>query len=192
MELTALQEMESMNEFEKYRTQSFHYLLEQGFHIKKSNDREITYSRNSLDVTIFFDPTSYEIFALFSLPEENVSVSLEELLRYFGIIERKGIYQIPTLDKMEIGVDYISTVVNLMIEKFALNEKIILNDIHNTKEKEHVQLLSNYYLSNDLDMADQLWKNKEYQKSIELYEKHETDLSETQLMKLEYLRKHLH
>jgi len=181
-----------MNEFEKYRTQSFHYLLEQGFHIKKSNDREITYSRNSLDVTIFFDPTSYEIFALFSLPEENVSVSLEELLRYFGIIERKGIYQIPTLDKMEIGVDYISTVVNLMIEKFALNEKIILNDIHNTKEKEHVQLLSNYYLSNDLDMADQLWKNKEYQKSIELYEKHETDLSETQLMKLEYLRKHLH
>ena len=181
-----------MNEFERYGTQSFHHLLDQGFQIKRSSDSEITYFRNLFEISIYFDPISYEIYGVFSFPKERVSISLQDILKYFGFEEMRGIYQIPTLDKMKIGVDYIYNVVDTIISKFITNENTLLKEIFNENEKNRIQMLENYYLNNDLNKADQLWNTKEYQKSKELYEKHIMDLSETQLKKLEYIRKQLH
>lgn len=178
-----------MNEFAKYITRFFHYLLEQGFQIKRSSDCEITYSRNFLEITIYFDPISYEIYGVISFPEENIAVSLEDVQKYFGLVDMRGTYQLPTLDKMEIGVYYISDAVNRIISDINENEDTVIKEIYNEKEKLRIRMLEDYYLKNDLDEADQLWKIKEYQKSKELYEKHPMDLSATQLKKLEYIKK---
>ena len=51
----------------------------------------------------------------------------------------------------------------------------------------HKELLEDYYCKIDIKRAEEFWKNGEYSKTQELYEKHICSLSKAQIKKLEYI-----
>ena len=56
---------------------------------------------------------------------------------------------------------------------------------------EQQEKLRQYYLEYDLKRAEQFWKQKEYGRAKELFEKHLNNLSKVEKKKLEYAKRHL-
>jgi len=71
-----------------------------------------------------------------------------------------------------------------------LFEKINISDARNFQKVTQYrinmrkQLLETYHRKNDIKRAEEYWKNKEYFKAQELYEKHVNSLSNVQICDL--------
>lgn len=65
-----------------------------------------------------------------------------------------------------------------------------MNAIINHPENNKVHIFFGADKNDDLKRAENYWNNKEYKKAGELFEKHADSLSNIQLKRLEYIKKH--
>jgi len=128
----------------------------------------------------------YEVSASFILKNTYIRVDLQDIIDYFKI-KGIGLYQIASLDKMNLGVEYLADIIKKVIREFDQNEETIVKKIYNTELETREKLLKEYYIETDLKEAEKFWKSKEYQKAKELYRKNIEYLSKVQSKRLEYI-----
>ena len=163
------------------------YLKKIGFGILKQDEDNIEYIKDKFIIGILVDNYSYEISAYFFLEDISDRVSLQSTLEYFDIVECRGVYQLPSLAEISVGLDYMTKVMERVLCCLEEPYSKALSDITVWYETTRTKRLEEYYFNTDMEMAEKYWKEKEYEKAKELYVKNKLKLSENQLKKLEYI-----
>ena len=157
------------------------------FHLLRENQYNVEYVKDELIVGIVLDSYGYEISAYFRLKNSSNNIPLQNALEYFGIEEFNGKYQLPTLDKIHLGLDYIEKPIEEIVIRLGETYESVFSDILIWYENNRKKRLEGYYFDTDMRRAEKYWKEKEYDKAIELYLKHKEKLSDTQIKKLNYI-----
>jgi len=172
--------------FKDLVTYSFKYLIELGYQETYEENNVVGYVKDNFIIEITFEPVGYEVSASFILKNTYIRVDLQDIIDYFKI-KGMGLYQIASLDKMNLGVEYLADIIKKVIREFDQNEETIVKKIYNTELETREKLLKEYYIETDLKEAEKFWKSKEYQKAKELYRKNIEYLSKVQSKRLEYI-----
>ena len=167
---------------------SFIYLIELGYQETYEEKNVVGYIKDNFIVEITFEPIAYEMRASFILNNTDIRVDLQAILDYLEI-KGIGLYQIASLDKMNLGVEYLADIIKKVIRKFDQNEETVVEKIYNIELEVREELLKKYYIETDLKEAEKFWKSKEYQKAKELYMKNIEYLSKVQIKRLEYIER---
>jgi len=165
----------------------FQYLLKLGYEEISENENTVKYVKGNFVIDVWFERYC-EVYVTFSLKTEEVRVTLQEVMDYFNIQER-GFYQIASMDKMQLAIEYVSNITSEIVGKLKNNEKFVVMKIYEVNSKKRTKSLEDYYIQNDLQYAETYWKTKEYEKVRKLYVKNLEHLSEVQKKRLEYIQK---
>ena len=163
------------------------WLEEMGFHILKEEQYIVEYIKERLIVGIGLDDYSYEISAYFAVEGSADRVSLQSALDYFNITEFNGLYQLPSLDKISLGLDYMLEPIKEIVTRLGETYGSVMTDIMIWYEDTRKERLEEYYFETDMEQAEKYWKEKDYDKAKELYLKNKEKLSEIQMKKLDYI-----
>ena len=163
------------------------WLEEMKFRILKEEPYFVEYVRGKLIVGIMLDNYSYEISAYFAIENGSEKMSLQSALEYFNIAEFNGLYQLPSLDKMSLGLDYMLQPIQKIITCLGQSYDSAMTDIMTWYEETRKKRLEEYYFDTDMEQAEKYWKEKEYGRVKELYLKNKEKLSDTQMKKLNYI-----
>ena len=79
----------------------------------------------------------------------------------------------------------------ILFNKINISDAANFQRIYQYRLDMHKELLEDYYFKIDIKKAEECWKNGEYAKAQELFEKHINSLSKAQIKKLEYIRKNI-
>lgn len=179
-----------MNRLEECVSIHFDFLNQFGYIISGGSDADIvSFKGKNNRIDVIFSLIEYELSLEF-IGDNNQVFSLQDGLRYESIEGIKGMYQIANLDGIEKGVIYLAEAVKRLFERIDVSNPFNFQRIYQYSVKTRRKLLEEYYLQVDLKKAEDCWKNREYDKARELYEKNSHKLSKSQLTKLEYIRKH--
>lgn len=140
---------------------------------------------NRMDIN--FSVVGYELTCQF-IDEANNTFTLQDALGYVDIKEFKGLYQIPGKEDIEKGIIYLANAVKRLFDKIDISDTLKFQKIVQYRLDMNNELLEGYYCKIDIKRAEEHWKNGEYSKAQELYEKHISSLSKAQIKKLEYIR----
>ena len=163
------------------------WLEEMKFRILKEEPYLVEYIRGKLIVGIVLDNYSYEISAYFATENGLSKVSLQSTLEYFDIADFNGLYQLPSLDKMSLGLEYMRKPIQEIITRLGQSYESTMADIMTWCEDIRKKRLEEYYIETDMEQAEKYWKEKDYDKAKKLYLKNKEKLSDTQMKKLEYI-----
>jgi len=150
------------------------------------NNVRLVGKNNRIDIN--YSVVEYELTCQFTDDAKNV-FTLQDALVYADIKEFKGLYQIPQKEEMEKGIIYLADAVRALFNRIDISDMLNFQKIVQNRLNRHKELLEDYYCKIDIKRAEENFKNKEYSKARELYEKHISRLSEAQTKKLEYIRK---
>lgn len=163
--------------------QTYGYICTQ---VDKENSVSLVGKNNQ--IVIDFSVVGYEWTCQFIDNDKN-TFTLQDALRYVDIKEFNGLYQIPRKEEMEKGIIYLADAVKRLFDKIDISDTLNFQKIVQYRLDMHKELLEDYYCKIDIKRAEEFWKNGEYSKAQELYEKHICSLSKAQIKKLEYIRK---
>lgn len=175
-----------MNTLKEFCKQSFSFLSEQGYTLTSNSDYLVNFTKNSTKIEISFDTISYELTCQFE-NSENKIFTLQDILSYGEFSDLKGMYQLGNKSQLLQGVKYLAGVIKVAIKKYDVTNAGIFNELYEYRLKTRETLLNQYYLETDMKKAERLWKEKKYNETKQLYEKHKDNLSKTQNKRLEYL-----
>lgn len=177
-----------MNRLKECAYKHFWFLNQFGYSVSEGSNADIISfigRNNQLDV--IFSLAEYELTCQF-IDGDNQSFSLQEGLEYESIEDFKGLYQIASNDDIEKGIIYLAEAVKRLFERVDVSDPLNFQKIYQFGVETRKKLLEKYYSEIDLKKAEEYWKNKEYDKAKNLFEKNIKGLSESQLKKLEYMR----
>ena len=162
-------------------------LEKMGFCLLRQGEHSIEYIKDRLIIEIFLDDYSYELSAFFAMKDISDKVYLQDALDYFNITEYRGTYQLSSLEKLPVGLDYMTDVIGKVTSYFVEKYEVVFLDIVTWHKATHKKFLEEYYFNTDMEKAERYWKEKEYGKAKELYEKNGSKLSKLQLKRLKYI-----
>lgn len=174
-----------MSELKELCKNEFTFLEDVGYSfIDANSDSNVGLKNGYCEIQIMFDVVGYELTCQF-VSKGDYYFALQDALEYIPIKGLKGMYQIGDKSQMEKGVKYISDAIRRVMECVDINNNEIFNKIHQFRIEKHKELLEKYYLDTDMEKAEQLWNDKQYDKVKILYEKHKQRLTNSQKKKLE-------
>ena len=177
-----------MNQLKECVKRHFIFLNQYGYSISKANTADIiSFMGKNNQIDVVFSAIGYELTCQF-VDSDNHIFLLQDGLQYESIEEFKGLYQMASKDEIEKGVIYLAEAVKLLFQRIDVSDSLNFQKIYQFRVEMRKKLLEKYYLETDLKKAEEYWKNKEYDKAKELYEKNIEKLSKLQLKKLEYIR----
>lgn len=178
-----------MWQFDELINERFVFLQSYGYKYMDENlKNSISFVGKNNSIELFFSLMDYEIICQITDAEDK-SVTLQDVLEYLKIKEFKGIYQVSKKEEIEKGFYYLAEVLKYIFDKFDISETANFQILYQFRVDRQKKQLEDYYLSIEVDCADNYWRMGEYLKAQDLYEKHINNLSRTQLKKLEYIRK---
>ena len=166
-------------------------MFEIGFRIFTCKYCCVEYIKNGLIIGIVVNNYSYDIDTYVMLENDSNRLLLQTVLDYFEIVEFRGRYQFPSLNKTNSGVDYILRSVREVALRFEKSPVSIFKEIIIWCEDLAKKNLGSYAFLKDMEQAEKYWQEKEYEKAKELYSKNKEKLSDRQMKKLEYITKKL-
>lgn len=180
-----------MNQLYEFTKNHFAFLQKYGYSCSQADDKNcvnLVGKNNRIDIN--FSVVGYELTCQFSVDARN-NFTLQDALGYMDIKEFKGLYQIPRKEELEKGIIYLADAVKMLFNKIDISDTGNFQKIVQYRLDMHKELLEDYYYKIDIKRAEAYWRNREYSKAQELYEKHISRLSEAQTKKLEYIRKNI-
>lgn len=179
-----------MNRLKECVKNHFYFLNEFGYTISGESSTDIiSFIGKNNQIDVIFSAVGYELTCQFASGDNQI-FSLQDGLEYESIEGFKGLYQIANKDDIEKGIIYLAEAVKLLFERIDVSDPLNFQKIYQFGVETRKKLLEEYNLKIDLNMAEDYWKSKEYDKAKELFEKNIEKLSESQLKKLELIRKH--
>lgn len=175
-----------MNILKEFCERYFSFLSEQGYTLISNSEHVVNFRKNTTEIEIGFDTISYELSCQFKNSESEM-FTLQDILSYGEFSDLKGMYQLGKKDQLLQGVKYLADAIQVVIDKYDVANTEIFNELYEYRLKTRKILLNQYYLETDMKKAEQLWKEKKYNETRQLYEKHKDNLSKTQNRRLEYL-----
>lgn len=167
----------------------FAFLQKYGYtYSRGSDENSVSFAGENNRIDIIFSTVGYELTCQFADDAQNTFI-LQDVLDFMEIKEVKGSYQIPRKEEIETGIIYLANATKNLFKKFDISDAENFQKIVEYRFSIHTQLLEDYYCKIDVQRAEKYWKNGEFSKSQELYEKHINNLSKVQKKKLEYIRK---
>lgn len=180
-----------MSQFYEFTKNHFSFLQRYGYicsQVDNENSVSLIGKNNRIDIN--FSVVGYELTCQFIDDAKN-TFTLQDALGYVDIKEFKGVYQISRKEEIEKGIIYLADAVKRLFDKVDISDTVNFKKIAQYRLDVHKELLKDYYCKNDIKRAEECWKNGEYSKAQELYEKHISSLSKAQIKKLEYIRKNV-
>lgn len=178
-----------MNQFNEFVREYFSFLQQYGYICSEENsDNIVSFVGKNNQINIIFFPVGYELTCQFVDNNKNTFM-LQDGLAYLNIKEFKGLYQISSKIEIEKGIAYLADTVQILFDKINISDTTSFERIYQYRLNMHKELLEDYYLKTDIKKAEECWKNGEYAKAQELFEKHINSLSKAQIKKLEYIKK---
>lgn len=175
--------------FDKIVVDEFEFLHKYNFYeVVKKN--EVVYEKKDISIQILYNAFSYEINIVFYLKKDGMKLDLQEIVDYYQIGEQ-GMYQIPCLDKMQLGIKYMSGILKKVMYKLNNIEEEELKKIFLFSSKKRKKMLDEYYIHVELDKAEKSWKEEKYEEVQTIYEKYFYALTDLQRKRLSYIKKHL-
>lgn len=155
---------------------------------QENNENSVSLVGKNNRIDIIFSVVGYELICQFADDDKN-TFTLQDALGYVEIKEFKGLYQIPRREEIEKGIIYFADAIKKLFDKIDISDTVNFKKIAQYRLDRHKELLEDYYFKNDIKRAEECWKNGDYSKAQELYEKHISSLSKVQIKELEYIRK---
>lgn len=175
-----------MNTLKELCEQSFLFLYEQGYLFVNNSEYVVYFKKNLTEIEINFDTISYELSCQF-IQKKKRMFTLQDIVSYGEFNDLKGIYQLGDKSQLLQGVKYLANVIKIVLEKYDVSNSEVFNNLYEYRLETKEKLLTQYYFDTDMDKAEKLWKEKNYDEAKIIYEKHKVDLSKTQYKRLEYL-----
>jgi hypothetical protein len=178
--------------FEFLSQESFSFLVSKyGFHIVNTCTTSVCWNRGEYNVEIMFDQyRSHELQLrlFFKDREDTHSYYLDEILQLANIKDVSYVYQASTPERLSQGILKISSLFQEVCTKLDLfNQKTF--DMLATVRKKNCDKYKNNLIHSDLcKIGDELWKEKNYEKIIHLYEQHIDILSEIEKKRYNYAK----
>lgn len=178
-----------MNQFNKFVREYFSFLQQYGYICsEESTENIISLIGKNNKIEIVFSAVECELTCQFVDNGKN-TFTLQDGLEYVNIKELRGLYQIVSIKELEKGIAYLADAVKPLFDKIDISDSTNFQKIYQYRLAKHMELLEDYYLKTDIKKAEKCWKNGEYDKAQELFEKHITSLSKIQVKKLAYIKK---
>ena len=178
-----------MSQFYEFVRNHFAFLQRYGYTCSQENhENSVSIVGKNNRIDIIFSIVGYELTCEFVDDAKN-TFTLQDALGYVEIKEFNGLYQIPRGEEIEKGIIYLADAIKSLFDKIDISNAVNFQKIAQYKLDMHKELLEDYYCKIDIKRAEESWKNGEYSKAQELYEKHISSLSKAQIKKLEYIRK---
>lgn len=175
--------------FDKIVVDEFEFLHKYNFYeVVKKN--EVVYEKKNILIRILYNAFSYEINIVFYLKNDEIKLDLQEFLDYYQIKEL-GMYQIPCLGKMQLGINYMSGVLKKVMHKLNDIEEEEFKKVFSFSSNKRKKMLDEYYIQVELDKAEKRWKEEKYEEVQTIYEKYFYALTDLQRKRLSYIKKHL-
>lgn len=180
-----------MSQLYEFTKNHFTFLQRYGYICSQAdNENSVSLVGKNNRIDINFSVVGYELTCQFTADVKN-TFTLQDAIRYVDIKEFNGVYQIPRKEEIEKGIIYLADVVKRLFDKIDISDTLNFQKIAQYRLDMHKELLEDYYCKIDIKRAEECWKNGEYSKTQELYEKHISGLSKAQIKKLEYIRKNV-
>ena len=180
-----------MSQFNEFVRKHFSFLQQYGYICSEENSANIvSFVGKNNQIDIFFSAVGYELTCQFVENGKN-TFTLQDGLGYVNIKEFKGLYQIANTKEIEKGIIYLAEAAKILFNKINISDAANFQRIYQYRLDMHKELLEDYYFKIDIKKAEECWKNGEYSKAQELFEKHINSLSKAQIKKLEYIRKNI-
>lgn len=180
-----------MSQLYEFTKNHFAFLQRYGYICSQAdNENSVSLVGKNNRIDINFSVVGYELTCQFTADVKN-TFTLQDAIRYVDIKEFNGVYQIPRKEEIEKGIIYLADVVKRLFDKIDISDTLNFQKIAQYRLDMHKELLEDYYCKIDIKRAEECWKNGEYSKTQELYEKHISSLSKAQIKKLEYIRKNV-
>jgi hypothetical protein len=190
-------DLTQMIEIFKYTAQTeFQFLVnDYGFHLEEIFDTSITWHKDQFYVKLLYDiRRSYEISLVISnsdLQQQIYPFSFDEILPYVGMSPLKQSFQASDRDRLSYLIPKIASLFKEACEKrnlFSQESFSVLNNIRKNNCFAYKQEKKRQYLTLDGDIA---WKEKNYEKLLDLYEAHIEMLSEVEKKRYDYIKRKL-
>jgi hypothetical protein len=172
---------------------------EYGFQCVRIEQTFVRYESISSFVNIYHGRRSFElgveIGRLEKVPglQENW-YTIGEILDLIGVREKLGFtfFQASTHERVQMLVPKLAEYVREYARPIFEGDSKIFESLSNLRRKKSEDLIREMRLSQIRDKATTAWHKKDYAKLIELYNSMKDDLTQVEIKKLEYAKKHLH
>ena len=150
----------------------------------------VRFQKQNLIVEICYEEVGYEISVYFSVDHTDICVPMTKLVEYY-FINRTGLYQLPDQSEQSVkrGIEYTIGTILCILKMDTFRGVESIKYIYSLYKYEHKELLKKYYINEDLEKADNYWKNKNCEQAYHLYKKCEDHLSRVQLKRFQYLKR---
>ncbi|MCM1231902.1 MAG: hypothetical protein NC124_18215 [Clostridium sp.] len=180
-----------MNQFNEFVKKHFGFLQQYGYICSEDKSEDITsFAGKNNQIDVIFSAVKCELTCRF-VDNSKRMFTLQDGLGYGNIKDFKGLYQVSSIKEIEKGVAYLADAVKTVFNKINISDAADFQRIYQYRLDIHKELLEDYYLKTDIKKAEECWKNGEYDKARELFEKHINYLSKAQIKKLEYVKKNI-
>ena len=153
------------------------------------DNNTINYISESNRIEVNFSINDYVVSC--TITDNKDSLSLQDLLDYLNITEYKGNYQISNKLELESGVQYVANVLHKVISVSGEIDRYIFRKIVDYRNSKMHDMLVQYYCDNEIRQAEECWKNGEYLKAKDLFERNYKNLTKSQKKKMEYIIKNI-
>ena len=168
----------------------FEFLQREGYTLAYTDCEQVVYVKDDMCVLLQLDRVGCQIEVLFAIKDADLCITLQDVIDYFKLSGFRGFYMYPLFCDSEIskGLSNLAGGTYSIMQGTGLGVESITEIYQFVKERTAI-MLSNYTLDRDMQDADVAWRNREYEKVRLLYEKHITQLSRTQTLRLNYIVK---
>lgn len=127
----------------------------------------VRFQKQNLIVEICYEEVGYEISVYFSVDHTDICVPMTKLVEYY-FINRTGLYQLPDQSEQSVkrGIEYTIGTILCILKMDTFRGVESIKYIYSLYKYEHKELLKKYYINEDLEKADNYWKNKIMNKHI--------------------------
>jgi hypothetical protein len=174
---------------------AFLFLTEEyGMRCVKSNAEFVSYKSDKVFLRIWHEPLSYELYVRIGLVSRNkeTSYGLEDVLEMVLGIDHNvtTFYQASTLNKVENSVSDMANVVKKYYQPFLRGQRESFALLATVATARAEKITKNLMLQQMREKASLAWQKKNYSKVIEIYGPYRSELTSSEVKKLEYSLKH--
>jgi len=165
----------------------FDFLKQKQYMFCKIREGHIVYSSLMVNIEIYYERISFEIYLEITLKKQNISCSIDEIIKSQHFLQWKRVYTSATTEKTICkSVSEIAEILQSIGSKYIDGDIEAFRIVQTKKNAEHNVLLLKKRLSDAEKRATLSWRNKDYAEVIKAYNPIYEYLTPTQRRKLEY------
>lgn len=174
--------------------ESFSFLEGAGFRLVRIEAGHLRYESPSSVVVIDWDARSGELEAFIGLrssagqPQD--THSLTDIFGMEGVPDRKRPSQVADENRLQPFVDQLADDLRVHAQRALVGDRMFFRRLETFRHASAEALTRGLRLQQVRSAVEQVWRNREFRKVVELYASVESDLSEAEKGKLDYARRH--